>query len=73
MDDILIAARTRDDCIRFTLSLLNFLGLSGYRVTKDKIEMAKEDGVYLGLEIFLGHNSAKNKKKPSVNSQSPIL
>ncbi|NWR90133.1 POK7 protein, partial [Furnarius figulus] len=51
VDDILIAAKDRDECIQLTVSLLNFLGQSGYRVTKEKAQIAKETAVYLGLEI----------------------
>ncbi|KAF4794032.1 hypothetical protein TURU_105575 [Turdus rufiventris] len=74
VDDILIAVRTRDDCIQFTATLLNFSRLSGYRVFKDKTQIAKEAVVYLGLEIFCGHRQlSKNGKKPSVDSQSDTV
>lgn len=53
VDDILASARTRDDCIQFTVNLLNFLGLSGYRVSKAQI--AQEAVAYVGLKIFHGH------------------
>ncbi|NXU63383.1 POK8 protein, partial [Horornis vulcanius] len=51
VDDILIVARTRDDCIQLNVSLLNSLRLSGYRVSKYKAQIAKEAVLYLGLEI----------------------
>lgn len=39
VDDILIATEERDDCIKLTISLLNFLGQSGYRVSKKKAQI----------------------------------
>uniref|UniRef100_A0A8C5TGM6 ribonuclease H n=1 Tax=Malurus cyaneus samueli TaxID=2593467 RepID=A0A8C5TGM6_9PASS len=66
VDDILIAAKTRDDCIQLTVSLLNFLGLGGYRVSKEKAQIAKETVVYLGLEIFRGHRQLRKERKEAI-------
>ncbi|KFO58356.1 hypothetical protein N302_14975, partial [Corvus brachyrhynchos] len=66
VDDILIAAKTRDDCIELTVSLLNFLGQSGYRVSKEKAQVARETVVYLGLEIFHGHRQLSRERKEAV-------
>ncbi|XP_048151996.1 uncharacterized protein LOC125322381 [Corvus hawaiiensis] len=66
VDDILIAAKTRDDCIELTVSLLNFLGQSGYRVSKEKAQVARETVVYLGLEIFHGHCQLSRERKEAV-------
>ncbi|TRZ07496.1 hypothetical protein HGM15179_019611 [Zosterops borbonicus] len=43
--------------------LLNFLGLNGYKVSKDKAQIAKEAVVYLGLEIFCGQQLSKEGKE----------
>ncbi|KAK4811225.1 hypothetical protein QYF61_022122 [Mycteria americana] len=42
VDDILIAAETQEDCLQVTISLLNFLGQAGYRVSKSKAQIGKE-------------------------------
>ncbi|KAJ7426286.1 hypothetical protein WISP_17381 [Willisornis vidua] len=49
--------------IQLTISLLNFIGQSGYRVTKGKVQIAKETVVYVGLEIFRGHRRLSTEQK----------
>lgn len=66
MDNILIAAKGWDNCIQLTLSLLNFLGLSGYRVLKEKAQIAKEAVVCLRLEIFHGHRQLSRDQKEAI-------
>lgn len=36
VDDLLVATETREDCLLWTIELLNFLGLNGYRVSQQK-------------------------------------
>ncbi|XP_029821645.1 protein NYNRIN-like [Manacus vitellinus] len=66
VDDILIAAKNRDQCIELTVSLLNFLGLSGYRVSREKAQIAKEIVIYLGLEIYRGHRRLSTDRKEAI-------
>ena len=54
VDDILIAAESKRQCLTLTVSLLNFLAISGYRVSKDKAQIAQESVTYLGFEILEG-------------------
>ncbi|RMB91540.1 hypothetical protein DUI87_32119 [Hirundo rustica rustica] len=54
VDDILIATRTKDACVAWTVSLRNFLGLQGYRVYKKKAQVMKQKVIYLGYEISEG-------------------
>ncbi|RMC20318.1 hypothetical protein DUI87_01167 [Hirundo rustica rustica] len=56
VDDLLIATRTQETCVGWTVSLLNFLGLQGYRVSKKKAQMVRQTVIYLGYEqgIALG-------------------
>ncbi|GAB0203833.1 hypothetical protein GRJ2_002848900 [Grus japonensis] len=50
VDDILIATKTEDACMTWTVSLLNFLGLQGYRVSKKKAQvMQRKQGIALGI------------------------
>jgi len=39
VDDLLIATETKPGCIQWTISLLNFLELNGYRVSQQKAQM----------------------------------
>ncbi|GAB0193721.1 hypothetical protein GRJ2_001837400 [Grus japonensis] len=50
VDDILIATKTEDACMTWTVSLLNFLGLQGYRVSKKKAQVMQcKQGIALGI------------------------
>ncbi|RMC09725.1 hypothetical protein DUI87_13512 [Hirundo rustica rustica] len=52
VDDLLIATRTQETCVDWTVSLLNFLGLQGYRVSQKKAQMVRQTVIYLGYEDF---------------------
>ncbi|TRZ08271.1 hypothetical protein HGM15179_018837 [Zosterops borbonicus] len=54
VDDILIATLTEEWCMGWTGSLLNLLGLQGYRVTKKRAQVVKQKVIYLGHEISAG-------------------
>ena len=57
VDDILIATNTEEDCMAWTVSLLNFLGLQGYRVSKKKAQVMQRKVNYLGYEISAGQRT----------------
>lgn len=42
VDDILIATKTKEQCQGLTVELLNFLGLNGYRVLREKVQVMKK-------------------------------
>ncbi|RMC20476.1 hypothetical protein DUI87_01326 [Hirundo rustica rustica] len=50
VDDLLIATRIQETCVDWTVSLLNFLGLQGYRVSQKKAQMVRQTVIYLGYE-----------------------
>ncbi|RMC09722.1 hypothetical protein DUI87_13509 [Hirundo rustica rustica] len=52
VDDLLIATQTQETCVDWTVSLLNFLGLQGYRVSQKKAQMVRQTVIYLGYEDF---------------------
>ncbi|RMC18266.1 hypothetical protein DUI87_04148 [Hirundo rustica rustica] len=56
VDDLLIATWTQETCVDCTVSLLNFLGLQGYRVSQKKAQIVRQTVIYLGYEqgIALG-------------------
>jgi len=51
VDDILIAAESKEECFEITISLLNFLGQGGYRVSRNKAQIGKEAVIYFRFEI----------------------
>ncbi|KFM06950.1 hypothetical protein AS27_08775, partial [Aptenodytes forsteri] len=66
VDDILLARNSREECLELTISLLNFLGLSGYRVSKGKAQTAKVTVTYLGFEILKGQRQLSNERKDAI-------
>ncbi|RMB97274.1 hypothetical protein DUI87_26243 [Hirundo rustica rustica] len=66
VDDILIATRTKEACIAWTVSLLNFLGLQGYRVSKKKAQVVKQKVIYLGYEISAGQRTLGQDRKEAI-------
>ena len=42
VDDLMIATTTKDSCLSWTVSLLNFLGLNGYKVSKQKAQILQQ-------------------------------
>lgn len=66
IDDILLAGETQEECLKLTISLLNFLGMSGYRVSREKARIAQETVMYLGFEIFKGHRQLSVERKEAI-------
>ncbi|XP_065525208.1 uncharacterized protein LOC136009050 [Lathamus discolor] len=54
VDDIFIATEQKSLCIRVTIEILNQLGLNGYKVSKEKAQIACMTVLYLGCEISQG-------------------
>ncbi|XP_042653128.1 uncharacterized protein LOC122153833 [Tyto alba] len=66
VDDILIATETEEDCATWTVSLLNFLGLRGYRVSKKKAQVIQRKVNYLGYEITAGQRTLGQSRKEAI-------
>ncbi|GAB0203794.1 hypothetical protein GRJ2_002845000 [Grus japonensis] len=66
VDDILIAAESKETCFEMTISLLNFLGQGGYRVSRNKAQIGKEAVIYLGFEISQGQRQLGNERKEAI-------
>ncbi|GAB0210004.1 protein NYNRIN-like [Grus japonensis] len=66
VDDILIAAESKGTCFEMTISLLNFLGQGGYRVSRNKAQIGKEAVIYLGFEISQGQRQLGNERKEAI-------
>lgn len=48
VDDLLLAAKTEQDCLKGTKTLLKRLGELGYRASAKKAQVCKRQGAYLG-------------------------
>ncbi|KAK4811221.1 hypothetical protein QYF61_022118 [Mycteria americana] len=66
VDDILIATEKEEECKEWTVSLLNFLGLSGYRVSLQKVQILKKEVIYLGFVISKGQRQLGNDRKEAI-------
>lgn len=66
VDDLLIATETREECVQWTVELLNFLGLSGYRVSQQKAQIIQQQVTYLGLEISKGQRELGSERKEAI-------
>lgn len=63
VDDLLIATEDRGSCIQWTVSLLNFLGMNGYRVSQQKAQLVQTRVTYLGFEISGGQRELGTERK----------
>ncbi|KFO56020.1 hypothetical protein N302_14826, partial [Corvus brachyrhynchos] len=66
VDDLLIATGTEEACTAWTVSLLNFLGLQGYRVSKKKAQVVKQKVIYLGYEVSAGQRTLEQDCKEAI-------
>ncbi|RMC04216.1 hypothetical protein DUI87_19035 [Hirundo rustica rustica] len=66
VDDLLIATRTQETCVDWTVSLLNFLGLQGYRVSQKKAQMVRQTVIYLGYEVSAGQRTLGQDRKEAI-------
>lgn len=67
MDDILIETDTEQICMRATISLLNFLGLVGYQISKRKAQIIKEEVGYLQFNVSKGQRAMQEERKEAVS------
>nr|XP_041567809.1 LOW QUALITY PROTEIN: uncharacterized protein LOC121468357 [Taeniopygia guttata] len=65
VDDLLIATQTQETCVDWTVSLLNFLGLQGYRVSQKKAQMVRQTVIYLGYEVSAGQKTLGQREQRS--------
>ncbi|XP_054825975.1 LOW QUALITY PROTEIN: uncharacterized protein LOC129323462 [Eublepharis macularius] len=54
VDDLLLSGSSKQALQAATVSLLNFLGEKGYRVSKEKAQLCKEEVSYLGHRLHQG-------------------
>lgn len=77
VDDILLVTEANEKCVELTISLLNFQGQGGYKVSWEKAQIMKQQVIYLGIFIFQdSENSEQTEKRPSsryLNLQLPEI
>ncbi|NXH68110.1 POK8 protein, partial [Hydrobates tethys] len=66
VDDLLMATETKEECVQWTISLLNFLGLNGYRVSPQKAQLIRSQVTYLGFEISGGQRELGAEQKEAI-------
>uniref|UniRef100_A0A8C3E7W5 ribonuclease H n=1 Tax=Corvus moneduloides TaxID=1196302 RepID=A0A8C3E7W5_CORMO len=72
VDDLLIATRTEEACTAWMVSLLNFLGLQRYRVSKKKAQVVKQKVIIWAMKSVLGKELwGKIAKKRYAKPQNP--
>ncbi|RMC20403.1 hypothetical protein DUI87_01252 [Hirundo rustica rustica] len=72
VDDLLIATKTQEACVEWMVSLLNSLGLQGYRVSQKKAQMVRQTVIYLGYEVSTGQRTLGRDHKEAI-CQTPKL
>ncbi|GAB0195080.1 hypothetical protein GRJ2_001973300 [Grus japonensis] len=66
VDDLLIAASTKEQCLEWTISLLNFLGLRGYRVARNKAQLVRTKVSYMGIQLSGGRRELGQERKEAI-------
>ncbi|CAM4586691.1 unnamed protein product [Lepidochelys olivacea] len=66
VDDLLIATVGQIPCLKATMSLLNFIGLRGYRVARSKAQISLPEIRYLGFHIWQGERQLSSERKEAI-------
>lgn len=67
MDDLLMVAETEEQCTKLTLNFLNFLGISRYRVSKEKNPNNPERrNLNLSFKILKGQRQLGTERKEAM-------
>jgi len=70
---LLIAMENKEECYQWTVSLLNFLGLRGYRVSQQKAQIVQTQVTCLGFTLSGGqHELGKERKQAICRTPKPI-
>ncbi|KAG6926906.1 hypothetical protein G0U57_010921, partial [Chelydra serpentina] len=69
-DDLLLSTETEAACKEQTIELLNYLGAQGYKVSKEKAQLVKQQVTFLGYHLCQGSRSL-GKERIQVILDSP--
>lgn len=61
-DDLLLSTETEQTCKEQTVELLNFLGAQGYKASKEKAQLVKQQVTFLGYRLSQGSRSLSNDR-----------
>ncbi|KAG6937983.1 gag-pol precursor polyprotein, partial [Chelydra serpentina] len=71
-DDLLLSTETEAACKEQTIELLNYLGAQGYKVSKEKAQLVKQQVTFLGYHLCQGSRSlGKERIQVILNSPQP--
>lgn len=71
VDDLLVAASTKEECLRGTKDLLTELGEMGYRASTKKAQLCQTEVIYLGYSLKEGKRWLTEARKKTV-TQIPV-
>ena len=66
VDELMLAATTKEACLEATGDLLQTLGTLGYRASAKKAQIAKQEVVYLGYKIKQGQRWVTQAMKETI-------
>ncbi|XP_062825486.1 uncharacterized protein LOC134295916 [Anolis carolinensis] len=68
VDDILLCADSREECLEGTQTLLQFLAEKGYKVSKKKAQLVQQEVKYLGFRLAKGVRRLEVERKEAICS-----
>lgn len=68
VDDLLVGATSRQECIEATQELLHLLWTAGYKVSRKKAQICQDTVKYLGFHISKGQRHLGQERKEAVCS-----
>uniref|UniRef100_A0A803TB90 ribonuclease H n=1 Tax=Anolis carolinensis TaxID=28377 RepID=A0A803TB90_ANOCA len=66
IDDLLLCCEDVPTCERLTISLLNFLGEAGFKVSRKKAQICKDTVRYLGFDVSQGQRALGPERKEAI-------
>ncbi|KAJ0041759.1 hypothetical protein NL108_011533 [Boleophthalmus pectinirostris] len=73
VDDILIAGKTAKDVLKATVQLLTHLSKKGYKVKRQKMQVARQTVHFLGREVSNGAQGVTDSNKDAIlNAPKPV-
>ncbi|KAL6456704.1 hypothetical protein MHYP_G00352480 [Metynnis hypsauchen] len=73
VDDLLIAGKTADDCLKATRAVLECLGTAGYKVSKTKLQCCRTRVTFLGRVVTQGTTGMSASHRSSILSHTKPL
>ena len=72
-DDILLVSNTEEHCWTNTIALLKFLAEHGHKVSKNKLQLVRQQVIYLGHSLTAeGKTILPDRKMAIMNAPKPV-